>query len=78
MKFSTAISCIDGRIQLPLIHFLRNRFDGGWIDLITEAGPCKILGEQTCQGTIDSILKRMDISVNVHNSREVAIIGLLD
>lgn len=75
MKFSTAINCIDGRIQLPVIHFLRSRFNGGWIDMITEAGPCKILSEHTCQGTVDSILKRMDISVNTHNSREIAIVG---
>ena len=75
MKFSTAINCIDGRIQLPVIHFLRNRFDGGWIDMITEAGPCRLLSAQTCPGTVGSILKRLEISVNVHNSREVAIVG---
>ena len=75
MTFCTAISCMDGRIQLPVIRYLKKRFNTEYVDMITEAGPNRILAEQDEQRTIESIVFRMNISVNNHQSRGIAVIG---
>lgn len=73
--FCTAINCMDGRVQLPVINFMQNRFECLHIDMITEPGPNKILAEQIDVAVINAIRKRIDISVTKHNSRSIAIVG---
>ncbi len=75
MSFCTAINCMDGRVQLPVIEYLKKQCGAKYGDMITEAGPNKILAERTNQASIDSILARVDISVNKHGSRLIAVIG---
>jgi len=75
MKFCTVINCMDGRIQLPVVSFLQNRFNAEFVDIITEAGPNLILAEQINQTQIQSIFERLKISINTHNSIGVAIVG---
>ena len=75
MTFATAITCMDGRVQLPVIHYLQERFFAEYIDTITEPGPNRILAEKTDQSQVASILARIKISVDKHGSRHIAIIG---
>ena len=75
MKFCTAINCMDGRAQLPVIKYLQQRFSAEHVDTITEAGPNLILSEQKNRDTIASILARLKISIECHNSGGVAIVG---
>jgi len=44
-KFATAINCMDGRVQTPVIKWLKNEYKVNYIDMITEPGPNKILAE---------------------------------
>jgi len=66
---------MDGRIQLPVIRYLQKRFQAKFVDTITEAGPNLILSEQKNQIIIHSIFERLRISVNLHKSVGIAIIG---
>lgn len=75
MSFFTAINCMDGRVQLPVVHYLQRRFLVEYIDMITEPGPNRIVAENTDTTAMDSIFKRMDISVNGHKSKGIAIVG---
>lgn len=75
MRFVTAINCMDGRIQIPVINFLQQRFDVEYVDVITEPGPNRILAQQTDPHLVKSILDRVKISVERHHSRAVAIVG---
>ncbi len=75
MTFATAINCMDGRVQLPVITYLQDRFDAEYIDTITEPGPIRILAEQSDQSQLASILSRIEISIQKHGSRHIAIIG---
>ena len=75
MSFCTAINCMDGRVQLPVIHFLKERFDADYVDAVTEPGPNRILAEQTDKNTVESILCRVGISVNKHGSKGIAMVG---
>ena len=78
MEFCTAISCMDGRIQLPVIKYLQTRFDAKYVDLITEPGPNLILAKQADTALVTSILARVHISVEHHHSVGIAIIGHFD
>ncbi|MCF8231553.1 MAG: hypothetical protein K9J27_05130 [Bacteroidales bacterium] len=75
MKFCTVINCMDGRVQQPVNRFLQERFGAENVDTITEAGPNGILAKQEDEAIIQSIFKRVDISVNAHKSKGMAIVG---
>ena len=77
-KFVTAINCIDGRAQIPIIKWMKHKYEAQYVDRITEAGPIKILSEKQNGIDLQSIKKRVEISVNVHGSKNVAIIGHYD
>lgn len=78
MNFCTSIHCMDGRIQLPIINFLKSKYEASYVDAITEPGPCKLLAENKDNFKINSILERINISVDKHNSNLIAISGHYD
>ncbi len=75
MSFYTAINCMDGRVQLPVINYLQNRFNVDHIDSVTEPGPVLYLAEKTDSQQTKSILQRTDISINKHKSTGIAVIA---
>ena len=75
MSFYTAVNCMDGRVQLPVINYLTARFKAEHIDSVTEAGPVLYLAEKTDSEQTKSILRRMDISINNHKSTGIAVIA---
>lgn len=78
MAFCTAINCMDGRVQLPVINYLMERFGAEYVDSITEPGPVKIMAEQTDQSLLNSIFKRVSISIDKHGSQTIAICAHTD
>jgi hypothetical protein len=78
MSFSTVISCLDGRIQLPVINYLQERFNTEYIDNITEAGPVGIIQGGGESPEFRSILQRVWLSIQAHGSRQLAIVALHD
>ena len=75
MSFCTVLNCIDGRIQLPVIVYLRDRFNAEFVDAITEPGMSLVLAKQDNTVLVQSILAKLKISVEKHNSVGVAIVG---
>jgi len=78
MNFCTVINCMDGRTQLPVITYLQKRFNAKYVDSITEPGPNLILSKQSDSYLVESILTRLKISVEKHNSVGVAVVGHYD
>ena len=72
-KFCTAINCMDGRIQLPVISFLKTKFGVDFVDVITVPGPNKILSEGVDAKTIGNLKRCVGISVKKHGSEVVAV-----
>jgi carbonic anhydrase len=66
---------MDGRIQTAVIEYLKKRFDAPWVDNITEAGPNLVLAERTNPHLVDSILGRLQISIELHGSISIAVVG---
>ena len=73
--FCTSIHCMDGRVQEPIINFLKEHYSRKYVDSITEAGPCKILAENSNEVLVNSILERVGISIGKHKSTLIAISG---
>ena len=42
-EFVTAINCIDGRVHIPVINWLKASFEAEFVDHITEPGADKAL-----------------------------------
>jgi hypothetical protein len=66
---------MDGRVQLPVIRYMLERFNVEYVDSITEAGPNRVLSEQTNRAAVHSILERVRISVENHHSVGIAVVG---
>ncbi len=77
-KFATVINCMDGRTQLPVLSWIIENYDIDYPDMITEAGPIKILAEGKQTEIIEAIKYRMDISINKHHSKYIFIVGHYD
>jgi len=73
--FVTAINCIDGRVQEPIIKFLIEKFKSDYVDLITEPGPDKILSGQEGADAIESIKRRTLVSIVNHKSKVIIVAG---
>ncbi|MHC4798252.1 MAG: carbonic anhydrase, partial [Planctomycetota bacterium] len=72
--FATAINCMDGRTILPVTEWMKHNFQVDYVDMITEAGPDKVLSQGT-PAQVQSIKDLVSISVEKHNSKVIALIG---
>ncbi len=77
-KFATVINCMDGRTQLPILEWIIENYDVDYPDMITEAGPIKILAEGKEKKLVEAIKYRVDISVNKHHSKHIFVVGHFD
>ena len=75
MSFCTVVNCIDGRVQLPVIAYLKNRFDVSYVDVVTVAGPVGVLSQSPESGDAMSIFQRVDVSIGAHLSKGIAIVA---
>jgi len=73
--FGTVINCMDGRTQEPANRFLRDRFAVDFVDVITEAGPIRILSEGYPEDVLAGIRARLEISIEGHGSGQLAIVA---
>jgi hypothetical protein len=72
-KFATAINCIDGRVQTPLLDWVKLHLNVDYVDLITEPGPDGALVLST--DIRARIFEKVSFSVKVHNPAAIAIAG---
>ena len=77
-EFVAAINCMDGRVQMPVMKWMQERYGAVYVDMITEPGPNKILAECSDMAVVHSIRKRLEISVVHHGTDVVAVVGHYD
>ena len=63
-KYASCLNCMDGRVQLPTILWIKENYKIDYVDVITEAGMDGILANESVN--IDSILQKVDISIDKH------------
>jgi hypothetical protein len=74
-KFATSVSCMDGRIQIPLINWIKENFSVDYVDTITEPGVDKQVADNT---DLESIKTKVGISINKHESELIVVSGHYD
>ena len=77
MSFYTAINCMDGRIQESVANYIKKKYNVLFVDMITGSGPVKILSNKETEN-LESIISCIDISLNKHKSKGIAIIAHYD
>jgi hypothetical protein len=73
-KFGTAINCMDGRVQMPMIDWMKENVGVDYVDMVTEPGPDKIVN-QCAPEVLARIIEKVKISVEKHGSHDVVISG---
>jgi hypothetical protein len=74
-KFAVVINCIDGRIQLPVIDFMKTKYNVEFVDLITEPGPVKAISEPRNAFQVYSIQQRLMLSQEKHGSQHLGVVA---
>ncbi len=71
-KFATSVSCMDGRIQIPLAQWIKENYSVDYVDAITEPGVDKNI---TKDSVTESVKIKSRISIHVHKSELVVFSG---
>ena len=74
-KFATSVSCMDGRIQIPLAKWIKENHSIDFVDVITEPGVDKMVAENL---DLESIKNKVGISINAHKSELIVVSGHYD
>ena len=72
--FSTAITCIDGRVHQPLVAWIQGLFSVTYVDLITEPGPDQVVA-RTPERAQELLRAKVALSVTRHASRQLVLAG---
>ena len=68
----TCLNCMDGRVQLPVLTWIRSNYPVDFVDVITEAGVDGVLAKQE---DISEILRSIAVSVNLNKSTHLFVVG---
>lgn len=74
MSFATSINCIDGRVQMPIQSWIKEKYHVDYVDAITEPGCDKVFAEKNVE-KIESIKYKAMISINAHSSKLIVVSG---
>ena len=74
-SFCTAVNCIDGRVQLPVIQYLTRRFHVEFVDIVSDTGPVGVLAHDPDSERAGSMYRRIDVSIDAHKSQGLAIVA---
>ena len=75
MKFGTLINCIDGRVQYPVMDYLKKSYDIDYFDAANEAGPLLTLTKKTDKCRLISLKEQIRTSLEEHDSTFIALVG---
>ena len=72
---ATCLNCMDGRVQLPVLHWIKEKYKVDFVDVITEAGMDNVLSNQE---DIREVIRSINISVDVNKSTRLFVVGHYD
>ena len=73
--FCSAVNCIDGRVQLPVIQYLTRWFHVDFVDIVSDTGPVGVLAHNPDTDRAASIYRQINVSRNAHKSHGLAIVA---
>lgn len=63
---------MDGRVQLPVLTWIKGNYPVNFVDVITEAGMDRVLAEQA---DISEIVRSIRVSIDLNKSTRLFIVG---
>ncbi len=75
MKFGTVINCTDGRVQYPVLDYLKKNFDIDFFDSANEAGPLRTLTKKSDKCRLITLKEQIRASLEDHESKFIALVG---
>ena len=72
---ATCLNCMDGRVQLPVLTWIKANYPVDFVDVITEAGMDVVLAKQE---DISEVMRSIKVSVNLNKSTRLFIVGHYD
>ena len=75
--FATALNCMDGRTQEPVIALIKKDANVTFVDMITYPGMDGFLANAK-EDALKQIFRMIDISVEKHGSQHIYIVGHFD
>ena len=72
---ATCLNCMDGRVQLPVINWIKANYPVDFVDVITEAGMDAVLAQQD---DISEIMRSIKVSVTLNKSTRLFVVGHYD
>ena len=73
---AVCLNCMDGRVQLPIIQWIKDNHDVDYVDMITEPGIDGLLADDTID--IDLIKYKINISIEKNNASVIFVAGHYD
>ena len=75
--FATALNCMDGRTQEPVIDLIKKDANVTFVDMITFPGMDGFLASAS-EEELTQILKMINISIEKHGSKDLYVVGHYD
>ena len=75
MKFGTVINCTDGRVQYPVLDYLKKTSNIDFFDSANEAGPLRTLTKNSDKCRLITLKEQIRTSLGEHGSRFIALVG---
>ncbi|MBN2483949.1 MAG: hypothetical protein JXD21_07110 [Candidatus Omnitrophica bacterium] len=72
-KRAVCLNCIDGRIQLPAISWIKENYEIEFVDMITEPGMNGILADKGV--SIEDICGKIKLSIERNNAAMIFVVG---
>ena len=69
---ATCLNCMDGRVQLPVLTWIKANYPVDFVDVITEAGMDGVLAKQE---DISEVLRSIKVSVIINGSTRLFVVG---
>ena len=72
---ATCLNCMDGRVQLPVLIWIKANYPVDFVDVITEAGMDGVLAKQE---DISEVMRSIKVSVTRNRSTRLFVVGHFD
>ncbi len=72
-KRATCINCIDGRVQKPVYHWIKDNYKVEYIDIVTEVGADGFLSDSA--NLAEETYKKIKASIELNHSSIIFIVG---
>lgn len=70
---AVCLNCIDGRVQLPVINWIKEKYKVDFVDMITEPGMDGAISKE--KSSLDEIIRKTKISIEVNSAKTIVIVG---